>query len=216
MRKRYRPLLVAGGIFAVTLLASGAAYAQQQRGNEQHGQPARPAQARPEVGRGHIPATGPGRRSTGAGTQGAPARSAPQPQPQPQPQQQQQPMQRARTADMPGHPVVPHVHAANDEWVGHEAGPNDANLHLDNPWQRGRFTGGMGAQNVWRMQGGGRERFGIDGAFFEVAPFEYDYVTDWLWDSDDIVIYADPDHDGWYLGYNVRLGTYVHVMYVGE
>ncbi len=58
--------------------------------------------------------------------------------------------------------------------------------------------------------------YGHDRPFFEVASWDWPVCADWCWDcGDDFVVYEDPDHDGWYMLYNLHSGVYVHVTYMG-
>lgn len=121
----------------------------------------------------------------------------------------------ARVPDQPGHPTARHVDNNNDQWVGHDGGKNNPAYHLDRPWEHGQFPGEIGASHIYRLGGGSRDRFVFDSFYFSVAPADFDDCGDWLWDTDDIILYPDPDDIGWYLAFNVRLGTYVHVEFLG-
>jgi hypothetical protein len=125
----------------------------------------------------------------------------------------------------PANPVVVHPeepgtrpHVEHDgRWVGHDRGHDDDRYRFGHPWPHGRFTGQIGPGHVHHIRGweAPAHRFWLGTSYFIVAPADWGYVDDWDWSADDVVLYDDPDHPGWYLAYNPRTGTYIHVEYDG-
>lgn len=177
------------GLLALLLIVSFAV-AQERHAN------AHPQAGRPEVGGVHIPAHGP-----------FPTRVPRQMHPE-------NPNLNRPEPNRPEQPTRPHVDRG-DTWIGHDMGRDDRRFHIERPWERGHFPAEIGPHHIWRLEGGDPGRFWFRGFYFSVAPADIPYCSDWLWDRDDIVLYDDPDHPGWYLAYNVRLGTFVHVLFLG-
>jgi hypothetical protein len=109
-------------------------------------------------------------------------------------------------------------HVSNNQWYGHDD-RNDARFHADRPYEHGRFTN-FGPDHRYRFARFdlGLHRFWLNGGFgFEIFPGDWEYAADWCWTCpDDMVVYEDPDHPGWYLVYNTETGVYVHAQYIGE
>jgi hypothetical protein len=194
------------------MLAAGLAWAAapavgQRRGEQNKTQSRRTAQMQSRAPSAQRPAPGGRGRGSAPGVGGGYIPNAPPRRPahaRPEP---------VGRPDRNGHPPGPHVDASGT-WVG-RAAPNDPRYRLAHPWRHGHFPGRIGARQIWRLEGGGPNRFWFGGYVFMVSPPDARWCANWYWDRDDIVLYLDPDQMGWYIAYNVRLGTWCHVEYLG-
>ena len=124
-----------------------------------------------------------------------------------------------RGNDRPGHDVRTRVDLSYRDNRGYR---NDR-VYRGSPsyrvgygWRGGFSHDYIGPRHVWRLEGGGRDRFFFRGFYFRVAAYDYPYADAWYWDRDNVIIYDDPDNSGCYLAFNTRLGTYLHVTFEGN
>jgi hypothetical protein len=125
---------------------------------------------------------------------------------------------KAEVETFPGGKVDARPHVSNDHWYGHDDA-DDARYHLTAPYAHGRFPK-IGPTFQYRVVRSDlpHHRFWVSsGLGFEVAAWDWPFAAGWCWScADDLVVYDDPDHVGWYLVYNTETGLYVHAQYIGS
>jgi len=176
---------------ALTFLFALPVFAQHDQAK--HEEPAHAARAEtPRANGGHIPPA-PERRTNVAATR------------------EEHKFEDGRVSDRP--------HVSNNHFYGHEA-PNDPRFHIDHPFAHGRFErfGPTYRYRVLRVDLNAHRFWFPGGFYFEVAPWDWAQCSDWCWTcgGDDFVVYVDPDHEGWYMVYNVHTGIYVHAQFLGH
>jgi len=122
---------------------------------------------------------------------------------------------RAEPLVEPGRPPATVPYVRDEHWYGH-APPNDPHFQLAHPFQFGHF-GPVGPSHVFavaRFDLAAR-RIWLPGGMFQIAPYDWAVTAPWCWTCDQFVVYLDPDHPGWYLVYDVRMGEYVHAEFLG-
>lgn len=115
----------------------------------------------------------------------------------------------------PSHPASAVPYVRNDRWYGHAA-PDDPRFRLAQPFQSGRFalSGPSHVYTLSRVDLAAR-RIWLPGGQFEIEDSDWAVTSPWCWTCDQFVVYPDPDHAGWYLVYDVRMGEYVHAQFLG-
>lgn len=91
---------------------------------------------------------------------------------------------------------------------------HDRGLHKG--WYKhGRYEG---VRHTWRVRTfevRRRQVILVDRSTWVIASYDIPRCRDWAWDRDEVYVYDDDRHPGWYLLFNSRLGRYVHVEFFG-
>ena len=117
-----------------------------------------------------------------------------------------------------------HDRGRHEGWAKHSDEDRDRHRDWDfehervivsHPFPRGRFPG-AGRSFVFRTVDFRTRRVILaDRSAWIVAPYDLELCRDWRWDRDTVVVYDDDVHPGWYVLFNTRLGSHVHVEYFG-